>query len=167
MQYRGGPLKRIYEHNASYQPMVYVLLFPYGENGWHPRLQLNLPDDAEPDVDEEEENRDAGEEEANKSRTRKQISILEYDAYCPHQRATDSLHIFLAGHLFQQWIVDAWAATDQSRLTWLKNNQQKVRVDLYKGLADAIANDAEAMLGNRGQHFILPSSYIGGSRFMF
>ncbi|KAJ7032962.1 hypothetical protein C8F04DRAFT_890575, partial [Mycena alexandri] len=28
LQYRNGPLHRIFEWNASYQPMVYVLLFP-------------------------------------------------------------------------------------------------------------------------------------------
>lgn len=167
LQYRNGPLKRIFETNASYQPMVYVLLFPYGENGWHRGLQLNVPDNSDAEVDDEEEDRDVGEEERNRSRTRKTMSILEYYAYRLHQRATDSLHIFRAKNLFQQWIVDAWAATDQSRLFWLQRNQQKLRVDLYKGLVDTIANDAQAILGNQGQRFILPSSYIGGSRFMF
>ncbi|KAJ7314343.1 hypothetical protein DFH08DRAFT_821375 [Mycena albidolilacea] len=59
LNYRGGGLKRIYEYNASYQPMVYVLLFPYGENGWHPGIPLNLPDGDDEDVDEEQEDRDA------------------------------------------------------------------------------------------------------------
>jgi hypothetical protein len=157
-------MKRIYETNASYQPMLYVLLFPYGENGWHPKIPLNLPDEV---VDEEEEDRDAGDEEQNNSNKRNYMSILEYYAYRLHQRATDSSHLFLAGNLFQQWIVDAWAATDQGRLSWLRTHQDKLRVDLYKGLADAIGNDAQAILGNIGQRFILPSSYIGGSRFMF
>jgi hypothetical protein len=167
LHYRNGPnaMKRIYETNASYQPILYVLLFPYGENGWHTNMLLNLPD--EPEVDEEQEDRDVGEDEPNRSKRRSTVSILEYFAYRLHQRQTDSLHIFRAGNLFQQWIVDAWAATDQGRLNWLRNNQAKLRVDLYKGLADAIANDAQTTLGDLGQRFILPSSYIGGSRFMF
>jgi hypothetical protein len=164
VHYRRGPyaLKRVYETNASYQPMLYVLLFPYGENGWQPKIPLNLPD---ADVDEEEdEDRDAGNEDrqSNKQTT---MSILQYYAYRLHQRSTDSSHIFLAGNLFQQWIVDAWAATDQGRLRWLKFNQTKLRVELYKGLADAIGHDGQ--MQDIGQRFILPSSYIGGSRFMF
>jgi hypothetical protein len=63
LHYRSGryPLKGIYETNASYQPMVYVLLFPYGENGWHPKIPLNLLDNAAEEADEEEEDRDVGE----------------------------------------------------------------------------------------------------------
>ncbi|KAJ6458452.1 hypothetical protein C8R45DRAFT_942676 [Mycena sanguinolenta] len=62
VHYRTGPvgLKRIYETHASYQPMVYVLLFPYGENGWHPRIPLNLPENPDADINEEEEDRDVG-----------------------------------------------------------------------------------------------------------
>jgi hypothetical protein len=51
IQYRNGPgaMRRIYETNASYQPMVYVLLFPFGENGWHPNIPLSSPVDNQPD----------------------------------------------------------------------------------------------------------------------
>lgn len=170
VHYRNGPhvMKRISECNASYQPMVYVLLFPYGQDDWHPGIPLNLPADApQDDVDEEEEDHNMGEETPSRSNKRQNLSILEYYAYYLHQRATSSQHIFLGGPLFQQWIVDAWAATDQGRLSWLKHNQSKLRVDLYKGLTDAIGNDVQTTLRELGQRYILPSSYIGGSRFMF
>ena len=36
---RGGHLKRISEMDPSYDPLHYVLLFPYGELGWHPALK--------------------------------------------------------------------------------------------------------------------------------
>jgi hypothetical protein len=144
--------------------MVYVLLFPFGENGWHPEIPLILPVVDQPD--EEEEDRAVGEE-SNSIKRREKVTLLEYYAYRLHQRETESLHIFQAGALFQQWIVDAWAATDQSRLAWMKHNQKKLRVDLYKGLVDTLANDGQASLADQGSRFILPSSYIGGSRFMF
>ncbi|KAJ6456618.1 hypothetical protein C8R47DRAFT_1029309, partial [Mycena vitilis] len=56
VHYRNGayPLKRIYETSASYQPMVYVLLFPHGENGWHSKIPLNLIDEEEEDEEEDE-----------------------------------------------------------------------------------------------------------------
>jgi hypothetical protein len=31
----GGPLQRISETHPAYTPLHYVLLFPYGECGWH------------------------------------------------------------------------------------------------------------------------------------
>lgn len=103
LQYRNGPqaMKRIREINGSYQPSVYVLLFPYGENGWHPYIPLNLP---AADVDHEQEERDVGEEEPNQTdetNHRKTVTVLEYYAYRLHQRATDSLHIIRAGNLLQ------------------------------------------------------------------
>ena len=158
LQYRGGGLKRIYETNASYQPSVYVLLFPHGEHGWHPGIPLSIAD-----ADQEEEDREDG------FHRRQTMSLLEYFAYRLHPRNMDveSNHIFRSKALLQQWIVDGWAATDQRNLNYLRNNQRKLRVDLYKGLADALAADVDLQLGEQGQRFILPSSYTGGSRFMF
>ncbi|KAJ7726833.1 hypothetical protein DFH07DRAFT_906551 [Mycena maculata] len=126
LQYKDGPLKWIYETNASYQPSVYVLLFPYGENGWHTNMALNLPVTGADEEDPDDDGSGGG------SRTRTKISILDYYAYRLHQCADDSDHIFQARALLQQWIVDGWAATDQRNLNWLKNNQKKLRIDLYK-----------------------------------
>ncbi|CAG8815157.1 8913_t:CDS:1, partial [Gigaspora rosea] len=35
----GGPLEGIHEGHPDYLPLYYVLLFPYGELGWHSKLQ--------------------------------------------------------------------------------------------------------------------------------
>ncbi|KAJ7733947.1 hypothetical protein B0H16DRAFT_1676801 [Mycena metata] len=35
---RNGPLVRISDLHPAYSPLYYVLLFPYGEPGWHPDL---------------------------------------------------------------------------------------------------------------------------------
>ncbi|KAJ6631877.1 hypothetical protein B0H10DRAFT_1635821, partial [Mycena sp. CBHHK59/15] len=37
---RNGPLIRISDLHPAYTPLYYVLLFPHGENGWHPDLTL-------------------------------------------------------------------------------------------------------------------------------
>ncbi|KAJ7732052.1 hypothetical protein DFH07DRAFT_680258, partial [Mycena maculata] len=35
---RNGPLLRISDLHPAYTPLYYVILFPHGENGWHPDL---------------------------------------------------------------------------------------------------------------------------------
>ena len=37
---RGGQLERISQNSPSYAALHYVLLFPKGENGWHPRIPI-------------------------------------------------------------------------------------------------------------------------------
>lgn len=68
------------------------------------------------------------------------------------------------GRLFQQYIVDQFARIDQERLFYLRNNQRKIRAELYSGLEDHInRNDGEQRIGRKT---VLPSSYIGGPRNM-
>jgi len=37
---RGGRVERISQNSPSYSALHYVLLFPKGENGWHPRIPI-------------------------------------------------------------------------------------------------------------------------------
>jgi hypothetical protein len=65
----------------------------------------------------------------------------------------------------QQYMVDAYAAIEQSRLNYLRRNQKKLRVDLYQGLQDALeAGDTDTT--TLGKRIVLPSSFTGGPRFM-
>jgi len=67
--------------------------------------------------------------------------------------------------LRHQYIVDAYAAIEQSRLKYLRLNKKKFRADLYQGLQDAIAacdNNATAI----EHRIILPSSFTVGPRHM-
>jgi hypothetical protein len=178
IQMRAGPLKRIMETNPAYQALYYVLLFPKGEHGWHRDIPLNVENGQNLHIADEDEQREPGAEPngddgnpdlagVGVQRKRSNVSQLEYYAYRLHQRRNESDHLFRAQGLFQRYIVDAWAQTDQARLAWLKYNQDKLRVDIYKGIVDAVAAHADADLGELGQRFILPSSYIGSSRNMF
>ncbi len=36
-----GPFQRIFELHVGYMALHYPLLFPYGEDGWHPNILLN------------------------------------------------------------------------------------------------------------------------------
>ena len=44
LQTRVGELQLINVLHPTYVPLYYILLFPYGENGWHPALNLQFPD---------------------------------------------------------------------------------------------------------------------------
>ena len=72
----------------------------------------------------------------------------------------------MAGKLFQEYAVDAWATTEQSRLNWVKRSQREVRADTYQGLTDAVAADPTIEAHDIGQRIILPSSFSGSSRNM-
>ncbi|XP_028102307.1 uncharacterized protein LOC114301563 [Camellia sinensis] len=86
---------------------------------------------------------------------------LHYVLLFPHEYST----ILRAGKLFQEFLVDAWAATEQNRLTYYKLNQGKFRTELYQDLTDIDPNDLQP--NQIGQRFVLPSSFPGGPRHMF
>ena len=69
--------------------------------------------------------------------------------------------------MFQQYLCDAWASIEQSNLTWISNNQNKLRADLYQGLSDAVLQDDNVDLADRGHSIILPSSHSGSARHMY
>ena len=64
----------------------------------------------------------------------------------------------MAGKLFQEYVVDGWATTEQLCLDWVQRNQTKIRADTYKGLTDALAVDPQmdATTWAKGLFFHLP-----------
>ena len=76
-------------------------------------------------------------------------------------------HLY-GGKLFQQFVVDAWANCEQRRLNWARTHQHTLRSELYQGLQDAVVHDRHDGENVRvlGHKLILPSSYVGSSRFM-
>ena len=103
-----GPLKCITEINPAFQCLYYVLLFPYGEHGWHINIPLTLGADENPNMpnDNEEPNLQPGEEggdengAAQRRNKRAIVSQVEYYAYCLHSRRNESDHLFRAKALF-------------------------------------------------------------------
>ena len=59
-----------------------------------------------------------------------------------------------------------WASADQTRLSFLRFNQGRLRVALYSGLEDMIRKDDGVDLHVLGKRMVLPSSYIGGPHSM-
>lgn len=147
LRLKGGGLRRISNLHPAYLSLHYVLFFPRGEDGWHldiPLLNQN----------------------GNPQRSKKVTQLLWY-AYRLHIRPVEiePQNIFKGARLFQQLVCDAWASIEQSNLTWVANNQTKIRADLYQGLRDRLNQDPGQDLGQVGR-VILPSSHKGGTRYM-
>lgn len=144
LRMRSGHLQRIYETNPAYAPLHYVLLFPFGSDGWTYHLRLHQP---------------------NTDRPRK-LTITRYYAYRFHPRQNEFSAILHGGRLFQQLAVDVWAASEQQRLQYLRVNQSELRAHLYSGLLDAVAPGDDVDLHSLGQRYILPSNHVGSPRYM-
>ncbi|GBO03346.1 hypothetical protein AVEN_171029-1 [Araneus ventricosus] len=124
--------------------MTYPLLFPRGECSWNTGME------------HVEERRTA-------KRTR--VTQLQYYAYRLSQRNGFSI-LHNSGKLFQQYIVDAYVKTEGSRLHFLRQNQKDLRIELYRGLLDALECRAHNENIRTGKLIILPSSFQGSPRHM-
>ncbi|PPQ72835.1 hypothetical protein CVT24_012881 [Panaeolus cyanescens] len=143
---RSGRLERISECHPAYSPLQYVLLFPYGETGWFPELEIQNT--------------------RNRSK-RTKVTLLRYTAFRLHDRSEEFSCLLRGGRLLQRYITDMWAAADQKNLRYLRQNQHLFRCHISSGLTDAFNDaDGEVDLNELGQRVILPSSYTGGPRQM-
>ena len=70
-----------------------------------------------------------------------------------------------AKRLFQQFLVDAYCKIETERLQFLRREQTALRADCYQDLRDAIL-DSDGDPRNVGRRVILPSTFIGGPRYM-
>ena len=71
--------------------------------------------------------------------------------------------LHLGNKLFQQYCVDQCMKVLQLRVLWAKENQDKLRTDIWKGVSDAFHNDDVANIGKR---VICPSSVTGSRRYL-
>ena len=99
---KGGPLMHITEIHPSYIPLHFPLLAPTGQSGWHCDLHYTFT------------TRPHG------ASTREFILYCDFLKHRLHIRpfTIESDHYFWAGFLFQEYIVDSWAAAEHSWLKW-------------------------------------------------
>jgi hypothetical protein len=143
---QSGLLKRISTFKPSYWPLQYPLLFPRGEDGY--RKDIEFRDNPK-----------------KTTRKRKFITQLEWVGYRIQQRETHASTIVFSRRLFLQFLVDSFSTIESARLKYLKDHQQDLRADMYKGLTEAILRgDADA--SNTGKRIVLPASFVGGARYM-
>ena len=133
---KGGALKHINGVHRSYDALHYVLLLPYGDDGFQPGLKA-----------------------LDGVHT---VSINQFYSYHLQMR-TKSFDVLLrSGRLSQQYIADQYAKVERFRMTWVFQNQKTIKVEKYQGLIDANSNgDIESA----GQNVILPPSITGSPRW--
>lgn len=135
----GLNLLHINETNQLYDPLHYVLLFPYGDYGWSVSISHN-------------------------DSSSRRVTAMNFYSYHLMQRQNFNL-ILRGGRLFHQYIVDQYAKIEQERLNYCLYHQKELRAELYQGLSDAVAaGDTEG--AHVGRKIVLPSSFIGGPRNM-
>ncbi|KNZ71844.1 hypothetical protein J132_05801 [Termitomyces sp. J132] len=136
----GGELKQISHLHPYYTPLHYTIIFPTGEPGYY----INILARHGPQ----------GQQRTNK------VSETSYYAYRLQQRTLEfNAALLWSGRLFRQYVVDAWASIEQTKLNWVWHNQKKIRAEVYQGVVDAAAGDEEVT--PQSHCVILPSSHTG------
>jgi hypothetical protein len=87
-----GPFQRISELHVGYMALHYSLLFPYGEDGWHPNISLNGVV-ADADLDEDH----AGKSEF--PRKHSNVTMVKFYGYRLQHRDTDGIALLRGDRL--------------------------------------------------------------------
>ncbi|XP_053152157.1 uncharacterized protein LOC128344988 [Hemicordylus capensis] len=145
--------QRISVLDPNLEPLVYPLLFPYGEQSWGIDIPLQLRPQALKNL--------------TKQPRAPRVRVTQMQYYGYRLSIRDKINPFLnAGRLTQQYMVDAYVKTEANRLNFVRQNQPKLRVEKYSGLMDHL-NEATSATGLiPGNTFILPSSFAGSPRNM-
>ncbi|XP_054744530.1 uncharacterized protein LOC129248947 [Anastrepha obliqua] len=125
-------------------PLVYPLLFPYGEPGYDEALLH---------------------EQEYKTSRRFRVTQLQFVGYRMAIREGFSL-LHASGKLWQQYLVDQYVRIEGARLAFLRNHQHQLRVETYAGLHDYVMRQAELENARPGRIVVLPSSFPGSPRNM-
>jgi hypothetical protein len=143
---RNSELKRISALHPAYMALQYPLLFPYGERGFQIGVMYSGI-----------QNRQAN--------SRVHMTMQDYYCYQFHYKPGQPNPFLSYGILSNQAKVDARACIDENRLTYILNNQDKLRIENLQGISDAVSKgciNSEEM----GKTIVLPASHIGGRRYM-
>ncbi|KAH9691883.1 ATP-dependent DNA helicase [Citrus sinensis] len=133
IEHRTKGLRRITDLHPSFMPMTYPLIYPYGEDGYRPDISLR-------DI-------------TDNPFKRQKLTMRQYYCFRLQQRLNEGHTLLQAGRLFQQYIVDCYMAIEEERFRWIRNNQQKLRSDLFSGLMDAVHRVNKFMIhGPCGKH---------------
>ncbi|XP_062080881.1 uncharacterized protein LOC133785677 [Humulus lupulus] len=144
VEHRTKGIQRITYLHPSFMSMTYPLIHPYGEDGY--RLGIPLRDVTE------------------SSFKRQKLTMRQHYCFRLQQRLNEGHTLLRSGRLLQQYIVDSYMAIEEERFRWIRNNQKKLRSDLFSGLMDAI-HRGDSDCSKVGKSIILPSSHTGGPRY--
>ncbi|XP_074278536.1 uncharacterized protein LOC141602121 [Silene latifolia] len=145
-----GGLQRISELHPLYTPLQYHLLIPSGEDGYRPGI---LHSSSSIGV-------------STSDQPREETTCREWFAYHLIERPPDVEFptILLSGKAFYQFLVDCYMLVESHRLNFIRFNQDRLRVDSYKNLSNAVGRgDVEP--SSAGIRFIVPSSFPEGDKW--
>jgi hypothetical protein len=146
IQARDGALQHVDEFHLAYLGYQYHLIFLYGEDHYrnditHRKLK--------------------GKHVAKRSK----LTIREWLAFRVQSRKFEAKTLMHSRRLFQQFLVDGFTMMEAKRLNFLRFKQSKLRVGKYKNLNEHLATNSEGA-NNLGKHVVLPTSFVGGKRYM-
>nr|GEW54077.1 DNA helicase [Tanacetum cinerariifolium] len=139
--------QRVNKLHPCYMSLQFPLLFIYGEDVYHTDTKLaNIP--------------------SQTTKANKHLSMNMYYSYQIHDRLNNYSLILQGGRLYQQYVVTAYCAIEQSRLDYIRQKQSDIRNEYLSGIYDAILRgDRDA--NNLGLHTVLTASFTGGPRYMY
>ncbi|PWZ41852.1 ATP-dependent DNA helicase PIF4 [Zea mays] len=155
----------IRSYHGCYDALSYPLFFPKGELGWHaniPKVGVSMDKvDAYRAIHRAS---NANDEDAE-SPIHLCVSVRDYYCYKFQIRPGLFNPILHGKRLFQQFAVDTYIKIESSRLDFIRNNQERLRADLYQGLVDSMV-DGDISAEKVGKRTVLSPSFIGGPRDM-
>ncbi|XP_074373466.1 uncharacterized protein LOC141713790 [Apium graveolens] len=152
-------LKRVFETCKHFMHLQYPSLFPYGDDGFHLKIPLHNKKHQCQDVETDND------QNPDETHHRTTVTMREYYAYKLMIRPDKGMNLHLGGRLWQQFVVDVFAAVEQYRLDWIRNHQSVIRSDLYRSICDSVAK-GDTYPCNKGKNVILPATHTGSQRYM-
>ncbi|KAH1035115.1 hypothetical protein GYH30_055197, partial [Glycine max] len=94
-----------------------------------------------------------------------EIAALIWFAYRLQSRSNEAQTLLHSRKLFQQFIVEGYTMVESERLSYIRNNQKKLRIDKYSSLQTSLDTGTAKGL-TKGKRVILPSTFVGSPRYM-
>lgn len=130
------------QYHSAIDALSYVLLFPYGEMRYNHRLFY-----------------------LNEKGNITHITLLMFMNHYLQVRKNNFNVLFKSGKLGLQYVTNKWLDVEDNNLAFIRNNQKKVRAELYTKVIDAFNENKN--LNDIGRSVILPPSFHGGPRHMW
>ncbi|GJS39598.1 DNA helicase [Tanacetum coccineum] len=139
--------QRVSKLHPCYMSLQFPLLFVYGEDGYKKDMKLaNIP--------------------GQSTKANKRMSMNMYYSYQIHDRLNHYNLLLHGGKLFQQYVVTAYCAIEQSRLDYIRQKQDDIRSEYLSGIYDAILRgDRDG--SDLGLRTVLTASFTGSPRYMY
>ena len=150
---QGGGLKTMPDTNRSFDPMRFVLLFPYGEEGWSWNKQF-IHKQKDPKTGQM----------LDKIKNLTPAMFYRYKFMVRSRDHSFNL-ITKSGRIMQEYACVSHYKIERQKLKYLQTHQDDLHVESYQGVMDAISRHDNVDLKSIGQRTVLPASYYGSPRW--